>query len=64
VNASPVGGATNSTFVYVPDNGDSISCEMTSNAACATPNPVTSNSIVMTMTPLVLPGITLTGVPD
>lgn len=40
-------GTNNSTFSYVPINGDEIICILTSNAPCVNGNPATSNSIVM-----------------
>jgi uncharacterized protein (TIGR02145 family) len=44
-------GANNSQFTYTPVNGDCISCILTSNLACASGNPATSNSICMTVNP-------------
>jgi len=54
-NGNPVG--TNSA-TYIDNtlgNGDIISVNMTSNAPCATPLTVSSNTIVMTVIPTVLP---------
>ncbi len=45
-------GATNSVYSYTPSNGDLITCQVTSNAACITGNPATSNAIAMTVNPL------------
>ncbi|MCX6249127.1 MAG: PKD domain-containing protein [Bacteroidetes bacterium] len=42
-------GTNNSTFGYVPVNGDVVSCALTSNLVCASGNPATSNSITMTV---------------
>jgi len=64
VNASPVVGEINSTFVYEPDNGDIITCVLTSSDPCASPNPVTSNAITMTVTPMLTPSATIIAVPD
>ncbi len=47
VNGSNVAAATNMTYTYSPGNGDQVKCVMTSNAACVTGNPATSNTIVM-----------------
>ncbi len=55
-NGTNVSGATNSTYNYIPANNDAVACTLTSNAACATGNPATSNTITM----VVLPGMTLT----
>jgi hypothetical protein len=64
VNGTNVGGATASTYSYMPDNGDVVTCVFTSSAACAAPNPVTSNGVTMTITPTVVPSLTITAVPD
>jgi len=45
-------GSNASTFCYIPLNGDVISCRVTSNFACASPNPAYSNDITMTVNPL------------
>jgi len=42
-----VAKATGATGTYVPKNGDVVYVEMTSNHACSTGNPVTSNAITM-----------------
>ncbi len=42
-------GSNNPVFNYVPANGDDISCVLTSNAACSTGNPATSNNIIMSV---------------
>ena len=50
VNGSNAG--TNShTFIYNPLNGDSVSCVMTSNLACVTGNPATSDTLIMSGNP-------------
>lgn len=51
VNGVNVTGATTATHVYVPSNGDSISCIMTSNANCVSGSPATSAKIIMTVNP-------------
>ena len=45
-------GPNNSVFNYTPVNGDCIVCSMTSNDACTTGNPATSNQICMTVNQL------------
>ncbi|MCX6252008.1 MAG: hypothetical protein NTX61_14810, partial [Bacteroidetes bacterium] len=45
------GGTNSNTFGYVPVNGDVVSCALTSNLACASGNPATSNTITMTVNP-------------
>jgi len=51
VNAVNIGGATNSTYVYTPLNGDIITCELTSSDNCVTGNPALSPPVTMTVTP-------------
>jgi|GEM_PF-3393697 len=64
VNGSPVVGETGSTFTYVPDNGDIISCVLTSNDPCASPTQATSNTVAMIVTPTVIPSATISVAPD
>ncbi|MCX6303625.1 MAG: hypothetical protein NT040_01530 [Bacteroidetes bacterium] len=52
VNGTSVTGATNSTYAFVPVNGNTITCLLTSNATCTTGNPATSNTVTMTVNPL------------
>lgn len=49
VNGTNITGATNSTYTYVPVDGDSITCVLTSNAECVSGNPATSNSLQMSV---------------
>ncbi|MEI6436311.1 MAG: T9SS type A sorting domain-containing protein, partial [Bacteroidota bacterium] len=49
VNATDV-GSNNAVYSYIPVNGDAITCSLTSNLACITGNPATSNTVVMTVT--------------
>lgn len=44
VNGSVV-GTNSATYSYVPKAGDAVACTMTSNEACATGSPATSNTI-------------------
>jgi len=44
--------ATDSTYSYIPQNGDTISCELTSNEQCASPTAVVSVNIVIKVNPL------------
>ncbi len=48
-NGAPVPGATNSTYTYVPAQGDLITCQLTSGNPCTPNSPVTSNGITMTV---------------
>jgi hypothetical protein len=40
-------GTDNPAFVYIPANGDEITCVLTSNEICSTGNPAVSNPVVM-----------------
>jgi len=59
VNGTNV-GTNSSTYSYVPANGDLVSCVLTSNAACASGNPATSNTITMVVNPNLPVSITVT----
>jgi uncharacterized protein (TIGR02145 family) len=59
INSTPVPGATNATYTYVPVNTDVIDCILTSNATCATGNPATSNTITMTVNPIMPVSVTI-----
>jgi uncharacterized protein (TIGR02145 family) len=50
VNGTGV-GANSATYSYIPNNGDIITCVVTSNATCITGNPATSNAITMIVNP-------------
>lgn len=59
VNNSNVG--TNSVnYTYTPTHGDMVTCEMTSNAVCATPTKLTSNMVPMSVTQVIHPAVSLT----
>ncbi|MCX6269089.1 MAG: hypothetical protein NTW16_17335, partial [Bacteroidetes bacterium] len=49
VNGTIVTGATSSTYSFVPENGNTISCALTSSETCTSGNPATSNTITMTV---------------
>ncbi|MCX6250284.1 MAG: SBBP repeat-containing protein [Bacteroidetes bacterium] len=53
-------GANNSTFGYVPVNGDVVSCALTSNLMCASGNPASSNTITMTVNPNLAVSVVIT----
>jgi hypothetical protein len=65
VDAASVSGATTSTYTFVPVNGNTVTCVLTSNAACTSGNPAASNSVVMSVssigTDLVLQNLNITG---
>lgn len=52
VNNNPAGN-NSSTYTYQPNDGDTISCILTSNAPCLTTNPANSNKIILDVTPSV-----------
>ncbi len=60
VNGTMAAGATNSTYGYVPSDGDTITCNVTSSQLCATNNPATSNPVVMEVIPVSTPGVSIT----
>ena len=61
VNGTNVTGGTNGEYSYVPQDGDQVVCVLTSDLACATGNPATSNTIEMEVES-VPPILTLTNV--
>ncbi len=44
-------GTNNPVYSYIPNNGDVITCILTSDALCPTGNPASSNAITMTVNP-------------
>ncbi len=52
-------GPNNPVYSYSPNNGDVVSCVMTSNIACPVGNPATSNSITMVVNANLPAGITI-----
>jgi hypothetical protein len=57
-------GTNSPNFTYVPANGDLVTCQMTSNALCAAPASVISNTVPMTITPVIHPAISLSASPS
>ncbi|MEI8280563.1 MAG: T9SS type A sorting domain-containing protein, partial [Bacteroidota bacterium] len=53
-------GTNNSTYTYTPNNLDSVRCILTSNAMCASPTTLSSNTVNMTVNPVVTPSIAIT----
>lgn len=53
-------GADSPTYTYKPVNGDAVTCMVTSSESCASGNPATSNTILMTVSG-VSADITVTG---
>jgi len=59
VNASNASNATNATFSYVPANGDQVTCVLTSNISCPSGNPATSNTVTLSVNPMVTAGVSI-----
>ena len=59
LNGTPIPGATASTYIYTPANADSIRCIATATSPC-TSAVTSSNSIIMSVTPITTPTITVT----
>lgn len=60
VDGSNVGTNSSTYTTSGLTNNQTVTCVMTSNAACASPASSTSNGITVTVTPLVTPQITIT----
>ena len=55
-------GTNSATYTYQGlNNGDVVSCVLTSNAVCATTSTVTSNPVTMLVNPVVTPAINIAG---
>jgi uncharacterized protein (TIGR02145 family) len=58
VNGSPA-GTNNASFFYAPEHGDVIGCQVTSSLGCASGNPASSNSVTMSVTPVLPVGVSV-----
>ena len=63
INGANVTGATSATYRYTPSAGDVITATLTSDAQCATPASVTSNTVTMTVNPELTPVTVITASP-
>jgi len=63
VNGATVSGATSATYSYTPSTGDVIIATLTSDAPCATPASVNSNTVTMTVNPELIPVTVITASP-
>ena len=54
VNGNNMGSNSNS-YTYMPDDGDTVTCTLISNAPCVTGNNILSNKLIMSVTPTVNP---------
>ena len=52
-------GTNNSIYSYPPNNGDAITCTLTSSEICTTGNPAICNQIIMTVNPKLLVSISI-----
>jgi len=52
-------GINSSAFVYIPVDGDVVSCQLTSNVACTTGNPAISNQVTVSVLPTIPVSITI-----
>ncbi|OJW84987.1 MAG: hypothetical protein BGO69_10620 [Bacteroidetes bacterium 46-16] len=62
-NGNPVGGNTATYTDNTLIDGDVISCDLTSSNPCVPPAVVSSNSITVTIIPVVVPTVTITADP-
>ena len=60
VNGTIILGSGSPVFTYIPINGDAVLCRLTSDQECATNNPANSNSIIMTVLPYGIIGVSIT----
>ena len=63
VNGGIIAGAIANTYSYTPVNGDVVKATLTSDANCAVPASVVSNTITMTVDPQLIPVVAITAAP-
>ena len=56
-------GIDSDTYIYVPANGDSVICKLTSDAVCAISNPAMSNLLVAQTSPNLAVSVTINANP-
>jgi len=64
LNGNNIGASSNSFSSGYLNNGDVVSCVLTSNVACATPQNDTSNSIAVSIIAPLTPSVTITANPQ
>ena len=52
-------GTNSPSFSYTPENNDAVRCVLTSNVLCPAGNPATSNTITMTVNPVLAVGVSI-----
>jgi uncharacterized protein (TIGR02145 family) len=57
-------GPDNQVYSYVPNNGDVVTCVLSSNIACPIGNPATSNAITMVVNTNLPAGVSITATPN
>jgi hypothetical protein len=60
VNGTTITGATNSSYNFTPANGNTVACVVTSSSTCTSGSPATSNTVTMTVNPVIAPSISIT----
>ena len=60
IDGGNIPGATSSSFINIPSDGDVITCELTSNATCASGSPALSSPIAMIVNPILPVAVAVT----
>jgi uncharacterized protein (TIGR02145 family) len=60
LNGGNINGATDAAYSYVPVNNDQLVCILTSGETCPSGSPAASNTVSMTVNPLMPVGISIT----
>jgi hypothetical protein len=53
-------GTSDVELTYIPENGDVVTCVLTSNLTCISANPATSNPVMMVVNPAVAASVSIT----
>ena len=62
-NGTALTGSTSTAYTYTPTSGDYLYCILISNAICAMPDTVLSNTITMFVIPTVIPSVSILSLP-